>query len=313
MSTSNSNPSTSVENLTPTAREILTASLSQSSREAYHRSWKLLQKWHLGQVTLPISPTDLCNFIAYLFENGYSPSSISSHVCAIGYLHKILVITDPTESFLVKKIIRGCHKLAPSKDTRLPSTDLILKRLLNALDHTVSVFLNRLLLKALFLLAFNAFLRLGEITVKSNQAVKNVIQRSDVSFEVENGILKSVTITLKHYKTNTNNTPFVICIQASNESENCPVNILYLYTGKFGHSSGPLFQFTDCQPVTYSYVTKELHKTITFIGLDPKLYKGHSSEPCGKIRFLGKLYTKNGKMEFRHLCFLLGFTPVDRE
>ena len=133
MSTSNSNPSTSVENLTPTAREILTASLSQSSREAYHRSWKLLQKWHLGQVTLPISPSDLCNFIAYLFENGYSPSSISSHVCAIGYLHKILVITDPTESFLVKKIIRGCHKLAPSKDTRLPITDLILKRLLNAL------------------------------------------------------------------------------------------------------------------------------------------------------------------------------------
>ena len=30
------------------------------------------------------------------------------------------------------------------------------------------------------------------------------------------------------------------------------------------------------QPVTYSYVIKELHKTVTFKGLDPTLYICHS-------------------------------------
>ena len=32
----------------------------------------------------------------------------------------------------------------------------------------------------------------------------------------------------------------------------------------------------DGQPVTYSYVIKELHKTVTFKGLDPALNIGHS-------------------------------------
>ena len=65
-----------------------------------------------------------------------------------------------------------------------------------------------LLIKALFLLALK-------------------VKVQDVFFEIEDGLFKSVRITLRHYKTNTNNTPLklVICKWASKESENCQVNI----------------------------------------------------------------------------------------
>lgn len=64
-----------------------------------------------------------------------------------------------------------------------------------------------------------------------------------------------------------------------NSSQNlakCPAHALHLYTQKFGHTSGPLFQFIDGHPVSYSFVTKQLSSAISFIGLDPKLYKGLS-------------------------------------
>lgn len=56
------------------------------------------------------------------FSLGYSPSSISSHVTTISYVHKILNLQDPPEAFLVKKIQQGCHHSAPCKDCRLPVT-----------------------------------------------------------------------------------------------------------------------------------------------------------------------------------------------
>lgn len=162
---------------------MLTASLSTSTRTPYHRTWKMLRDLSLGSVSLPIYLAVLCNSIAFLFANDYSPRSISSHTCVIGIIHKVHSIADPTEFFLVKKVLCGCHQLVSSKDTRLSNTEVILVILLNALDHTVQNVLHRLLLKCIFLLAFNAFITLGEEVVKSNQVPFKVIQKSDIAFE----------------------------------------------------------------------------------------------------------------------------------
>lgn len=103
-----------------------------------------------------------------------------------------------------------------------------------------------------------------------------VIHRSDIAFEFNQGKLISVTVTLKHYKTNTNNTPIIICLNSCQDLTKYPVHALHLYTQKFGHTSGPLFQLIDGHPVSYSFVTKQLSSAVSFIGLDPRLYKRHS-------------------------------------
>lgn len=91
--------------------------------------------------------------------------------------------------------MRGCHQLAHRKETCLQTTDIVLVKLLYALDHVINV-LHRLLHKYILVLVLNTFLSLGEVVVTFNQ-----VQGSAIAFEFKQGNLNSVTITLKHNKT----------------------------------------------------------------------------------------------------------------
>lgn len=226
--------------------------------------------------SLPISSSMLCNFIAHLFNSGYSPNSIATHVSAISYVHKLLETTDPADTFLVKKIMQGCHHSAPSKDSRLPITGPILHKLIQGLQSSICNQQQRILVKSVFLLAFNAFLRLGEVVVKSKSLTNTVVQREDVSFVLENNSPVEVLLVLRHFKTNKTKDLFQIHLKALKDKTMCPVYTLYEYVKIFGHHTGPLYQFIGGKPVTYSFVTKHLQNTIQFIGLNPSLYKGHS-------------------------------------
>jgi hypothetical protein len=191
-------------------------------------------------------------------------------------VHKLLNLPDPTQSFIVKKLLRGCHKLAKPSDSRLPITRDILAKLVAALPHTVSVEANRMLLDALFKLCFHAFLRLGEVVSKSVGHSSSVIQRSNVTFQFEGSTLKSVQLVMHHYKNQKQNNPFVITLESNKDPSMCPVASLHRYILHFKHTSGPLFQFIGGNPVTYTYVSTQLSTAATFAGLNPQLYKGHS-------------------------------------
>lgn len=109
------------------------------------------------------------NFIGHLFSVNYSPSSISSYISAIGYVHTILNMHDPTKAFITKKILKGCQSSVPTKDTRLPITRDILQKL-NTLAHTAPQYSLRIHLHALFLIAFHALLSLWEVAAHCTTA-----------------------------------------------------------------------------------------------------------------------------------------------
>lgn len=264
-----------LNNLNPVCLKLLESSLSSSTSKAYRRSWNLLLTWN-PHISLPVSVTDVCNFIGHLFLQNYSPSTIFSHISAISFIHKLCNIPDPTQAFVTKKILKGCQAVGSRRDTRMPITGPILQKLIVALEHTVSQYSLRLLLRALFLLAFHAFLRLGEITAKSLNAVNSVLQRSDITFKQENNLLEGVQIVMRDYKTNKHHVPIIISLQACPNSLYCPVQALYKYLALYKHSSGPLFQTMDGLPITYSVVTSHLKAAIQFIGLSPDQFKGHS-------------------------------------
>lgn len=214
--------------------------------------------------------------MGHLFKTGYSPSSIASYISALTYIHEILGLPNPAQCFLAQKMLRGCYKLGPTVDTRLPITGEILKSIINALSHTVTNQAQSLLLKALFLVAFHGFFRLGELVVTSKTQSVRVIQRSDVHFEAVNGKLKQVQLVLRNFKTIKCGQPQIITLEASVNTNACPVHALFNYLKHYRHSGGPLFQFLDGCPVSYSFVAQKLNQVIRFIGLDPKQYKGHS-------------------------------------
>lgn len=200
-------------------------------------------------ISLPVAVVDVCNFIGHLFLVNYSPSSIASHISAISYVHKILNMQDPTQAFITRKILKGCKSSVPTKDTRLPITPDILQKLLQALAHTVPQYSLRILLRALFLLAFHAFLRLGEVAAKTLNNSKHVLQRSDVTFQYTGSKLSAVQIIMREYKTNKHHNPLVLSVQAIQGSPFCPVQALFEYLQYSNHSAGPLFQTNDALPI----------------------------------------------------------------
>lgn len=262
--------------LSQSSQQLLQASLSPSAKQLYLRSWTLLHKFCVSNnlpFSFPFSVIIICNFVGDLFTQGLGPATITSHVSALSYVHKLYNVFDPTHSFIVRKILKGSHNLSKSVDTRLPITKSILIKLLSALQHTVQEHDVRVLLSAVFLLAFHAFMRLGELVPRNISFYAKVIQRQDVQFLDDN----AVQIILRHAKNFANSQPIVLTLSANALNHNfCPVQALKTFTTEFKHSSGPLFTFKSGRPVPHSYVTAQLKHAVSFIGLDTSQYAGHS-------------------------------------
>ena len=164
---------------------LLQAALADNSLRLYQRAWRSLGE--MGEslavvITLPVPMQVVALFVAYLFNRGLSPKTISTYLSAISYVHKLQGQIDPTKGFLIQKLMSGAYRLAPSFDVRLPITEPLLVKLVHALEFSVRSHYDRKLFKSAFLFAFYAFSRVGEITTRSKEDRHLVIQMQDVSF-----------------------------------------------------------------------------------------------------------------------------------
>lgn len=103
-----------------------------------------------------------------------------------------------------------------------------------------------------------------------------MVQRKDVTIQSKNVEMGEIQLILRHFKTIKNNDPIILSITSNKDPQLCPVRALQTYFNFYSHTEGPLFQFIGGSPVSYNFVTLNLRKAITFIGLDPLAYKGHS-------------------------------------
>ncbi|XP_021342874.1 uncharacterized protein LOC110443160 isoform X3 [Mizuhopecten yessoensis] len=264
--------------LSAQALRLLSAATADRTKVSYLRSWQLLEQFlQPSSIKLPLPVDVVGNFVAHLFSNKYSPATIATHVSAISYVHKILGLEDMTHSFLIRKMLKGCQKMKGVSDSRLPITKDILYKIVNALNFVVSDPQIRLLLRTLFLLAFNAFMRLGELVCKSYSESDKVLQRSDVSIAESDEQGPAVNMVLRHFKNNTDHQPISLHLVAKDGALlYCPVRAVKQYLSVFSHTDGPFFQMANGLPVTYVFVTQRLTEVISFVGLDPTLFKGHS-------------------------------------
>jgi len=80
------------------------SSLQPSSLPTYRRAWRLYDTFSgdiLGQPAcpLPLPPSNLTIFIAYLYQHNYASSTVNTHVSALGYIHQLAGVADPTRAF----------------------------------------------------------------------------------------------------------------------------------------------------------------------------------------------------------------------
>ena len=115
---------------------VLHASIAPSSRAHYERAWRQFVFLHdsLGvTLQLPASVSMILLFIAHLHAHGSAPASITSISSAVAYFHNINVFSDPTNCFIVARVLAGACGLGSVSDVRLPVTLPVLTRLVLAL------------------------------------------------------------------------------------------------------------------------------------------------------------------------------------
>jgi hypothetical protein len=276
-SNGNQSPSTADNSLTTISAFLLDKALSPTSHTTYNRAYKLYEQFskeHFKQsAVFPVPVSHLLLFIAHCYKRGLAPATVCTYISAIGYKHKILQMPDPTASFLVKKSLQGYNNDKKQIDGRLPITTDVLQKLLHSLRFTNSSYFHRSLLKAMYLVAFHAFLRIGEITV-SNKNSENNLSITDVKFIYSNSKLQGFELymtTYKHY----HGAAKVLFIK-QNGSLICPVSALNEYLQLRKASNGPLFGFMDGSPVSRLFFSTQLRLSLNWAGLDPTKYKGHS-------------------------------------
>ena len=112
----------------------------------------------------PISPPPvwhIANFIAYLANKSYSPSTAKLYVAALGFALKCKDIKDTTQSFIIKQMLKGMTRLYGVPDVRLSISIEMIKQIPKALSHTCSSKYEAVMFTVAFYLAFSALLRVG--------------------------------------------------------------------------------------------------------------------------------------------------------
>lgn len=286
----------------------MTSSLAPASTQAYKRAWSIYRhfanKFNIGN-DLPLTQDVLALFISFLFAERYAASSIVSFISSIAYIHRINNLPDNTSSFLVQKMLSPCRKTRPSLDIRLPITIEVLHKVCDALEYSVSNIYKKLLFKAMFLLAFHAFLRIGEIT--SVCSANHVLQLSQVTCQTSR-----ILIHFQNYK-HSGGKVFTLTINSCNFLKYCPVGALEHFLKIRGRDEGPLFCYPSNIAVTRQEFSNTLKQCLMFCNLDVNRFKGHSfrigmASYCAsrgmsdsQIRFLGRWKSDAFKSYIRHV------------
>ena len=223
---------------------------------------------------MPLAVSHVCLFVAYLSNKKFAPKTLSTYLSAIAYIHKITDHPDPTTSFLVSKLIAGAYRLRPSFDTRLPITVAILNKLVNSVKVLITDAYLQVLYSAMFLFAFNALTRIGEITLNKT-ANNNLLQFSDLAITTSKSGQPFIEVTFRCYKYHLAGPPVKLTF-SHGPTDISAVQAMIKYIRRRGHHPGPLFCLQDLSPVPRSVFDKQLHQCLSFCKLDGSKYKGHS-------------------------------------
>ena len=150
---------------------MLQRSYSPITLLSYQKAWKdfllFLKKHHIKD-SLPIPPKVIALYVTYQHTKKLRVSTIRSKLTAIGWVHKINNILDPTKDFLVQRLLMGIKK-EQNKPEKLvaPLNFPLLTEVIAVLPGTVQDVYKSVMLKAAFMLAYHGALRIGELA-KSN-------------------------------------------------------------------------------------------------------------------------------------------------
>ena len=117
---------------------VLKNSMAPSSWSTYERallsfvSFGCQYKMH---IKLPVEPITVALYISNLSAKGLAPSTMTTHISAIAFMHKLHNTRDPTRNFMIQKALEGAKRGQAVFDARLPITHALLRQLVDSLER----------------------------------------------------------------------------------------------------------------------------------------------------------------------------------
>ena len=219
-----------------------------------------------ARAALPITREELVEFIAHLSLTGKKASTIGSYISGLAFLHKSKNFQDPSDCFVVRKLLEGCKRDQPGKpDGRRPLTLDLLKQALNGLKVSCYSLYETAMFQAAMVLAFYGFLRVGEFTaVSSNRSSGRVLQLNDIVLMPTQGqnSKKCVHVTIRYSKTDQRGKSTTLIIPETADQATCPVRALTRYLAMRTPGAGQLFWHFDKSPLTRYQFASILKKAL---------------------------------------------------
>lgn len=209
-----------------------------------------------AHISSPLSELDIVRYVAFLFNGGLAYPSILTRLSAVTFWLRFKEWPLVTQSHAVSQALRGVRTLAARKPrSKFPITPDVLKHLCVAAgdcglsDHDV------ICVRAMFLLAFHAFLRVGELC-----GSRHALQFSDVRIQQS-----CITICFPTFKFSAGRCPSVFI--PARTTPWCPVRALEFYISCRDRTAAPLFLDAAGQPVTIQQFRLKLAQVDRAAGL----------------------------------------------
>lgn len=257
---------------------LLLDGVAPATKVVYRRAYQHFLCFHTmyypHRNVFPIQPLVIAQFIAFSLKQGLKGSSIQTQVAGINYMHRMMGYPNIADNFIVKTILHSAQKSTQTHDKRLPITISILKALPKALTCIIPSLYDRILYQAMFLTAFFALLRVGELSATQFGSA-NVIQYDHVELVNNKDGLSHIVLHMRQHK-HSKGTPLQITLNRQNDTNLCPVQAVGKYLVIRGTKTGPLFILKDGQTVTSRQFTATLKEYMCCLGLDPNRYTPHA-------------------------------------
>lgn len=221
--------------------------------------------------TWPIPVEDICKFIAHSFESNLSQSTIKCHLAGISFICKLNDLPDPTQKFVVKKMLEGVGRVRGKKsDARLPITHEILVSITKILPYVCNSSYETKLFLAAFSIAYHGLFRIGEMAISAKES-DHIVQIENVSLESNN-----LKFRIPSSKTDQFKKGCEINIRAEANKSICPVALWQDYSKVRPKIVGPAFCHYNGSPITRYQFVAVLKKSLLRAGIDCKCYSSHS-------------------------------------
>lgn len=232
----------------------------------FRKNYKLNAVW-------PAPVSHIIFFISCCFEKGYAATTISTYISGISFFHKTNSWQDPTELFIVRKLIEGCRRSRLTHDNRAPITLSILTKVVSALPSVCFSRYEVILFTAAYLLTYYGMLRVSEVVFTTQAQANKPLLITDLVVEPHGEALQ---IRIRFSKTNQTGPPTILRIPRTYPDPLCCVTALQQYLALRPSHHGLLFCHINRSPMKRSQFSGVLSRTIHSLGLPVGAFKTHS-------------------------------------